>query len=50
MTDPTHNAEYDAGYDDDEIQCDHPPAAVISDVNGDHFCARCNAEWWEDPL
>jgi hypothetical protein len=49
-----HSADYDAGpddfYTDDEQQCDHPPAAVISDVDGDHFCAACNAEWWEDPL
>lgn len=37
-------------YEDDEPTCEHPIAAVISDVNGDHFCARCNDTWWEDPL
>ena len=36
--------------DDDEGTCEHPAAAVISDVSGDHFCARCNTDWWEDPL
>jgi len=29
---------------------EHPDAAVIISANGDHFCAFCNAEWWEDPL
>lgn len=37
-------------WDDDEDWCDHPPAAVISDIDGTHFCASCNTEWWEDPL
>lgn len=36
--------------DDDGSWCDHPEAAVISDVNGDHLCAVCNEEWWVDPL
>ena len=36
--------------DDDGDWCEHPTAAVISEVNGEHFCSVCNAEWWEDPL
>jgi hypothetical protein len=36
--------------DVDGSWCQHPIAAVISDVSGDHFCAVCNEEWWEDPL
>ncbi len=34
----------------DDLDCEHPIAAVISDANGNHFCTRCNAEWWEAPL
>lgn len=45
QTGETEHVEGDAA-----IDCEHPEAAVISDVNGDHFCARCNTEWWEDPL
>lgn len=56
--DRAEQAAFDAGReqahviwdDDDGDWCDHPIAAVISDVNGDHFCAVCNTEWWEDPL
>ncbi|WP_165764042.1 hypothetical protein [Nocardioides sp. PD653] len=44
------NTEFDHIEDDDELVCEHPEAAVISDVNGDHLCARCDAQWWEDPL
>jgi hypothetical protein len=36
--------------DDDEPTCDHPAAAVLSEVDGTHWCTRCDDEWWEDPL
>lgn len=46
----SQSAEFDYIEDDDELVCEHLIAAVILDVNGDHFCARCNTEWWEDSL
>lgn len=52
MAEPSHEQDHIHVIwdDDDEGCCEHPVAGVISDVNGDHFCTRCNEEWWEDPL